>query len=54
MEDHEYSSAPLCVCYYNDTQDAAEKDFIFGMHRAKQLSMYWLATGEKPLLENQL
>mgnify|MGYP001579837846 CR=1 FL=1 len=60
MRPEDYGSAPLCVSHYNfclrgndlagDFNDLAG-DFVYGLIRAQQLSLYYLATNKKPLLE---
>lgn len=52
--DYEYGSCPLCICWYDFTHISAEGDFLFGMSRARQLGLYYLATNKKPLLEKEL
>ncbi len=49
--DGDYGSTPLCMAYYNDSHLNHLEDYIFGLYRARQLSLYYLATGEMPLRE---
>lgn len=50
----EYGSGPLSVAHYDNTHIDHKVDLCYGIYRAQQLSMYYLATGEKPLLEYEL
>lgn len=53
LKDHEYGSGPLRNCL-NDTSHFGEnhmKDWVWGLHRAQILCLWFLATKEKPLLE---
>lgn len=51
MEPHEYGSQSLDLAWYDDSAFSHSEDFCFGIYRAKQLGVYWLATKEKPLLK---
>jgi hypothetical protein len=51
-DDPDYGSCPLCVAWYDYTRIDSTKDFIFGMERARQLGLYYLATKKKPIIPN--
>ena len=51
--DCDYGSSPICVAHYDTTAHSDAGDYSFGMARVQQLGLYYLATGRKPLLENQ-
>jgi len=55
LEDPDYGSMPLCICWYDDTHFGADigKDHLFGSYRVKQLALYYLATGKRPLIEQR-
>ena len=52
LEGPDYSSCPMSVCWYDYTHIDGTEDYLFGTARARQLGMYYLATGKKPLLED--
>jgi hypothetical protein len=48
-----YGSAPMCVLWYNhiDAGIEPQKDFHYGNERARQLTLYYLATKKRPLAD---
>lgn len=53
IEPHEYGSGPICIAHYDTTHFKNRRDdYIFGIERAKILTLYYLATREKPLLQD--
>lgn len=55
LEPHEYGSGPLCTAYYDTSHfgEDAKKDYVWGMKRVQLLALYWLATGERPGLQDE-
>jgi hypothetical protein len=52
-EGPDYGSNPLCICWYDTNHFDKTKDYHYGMERCRQLGLYYLATGEKPLLKEE-
>lgn len=52
--DSDYGSTPLCVAWYDNTKHPDTGDYCFGMARVQQLGLYYLATGQRPLLREDV
>lgn len=56
MEPWEYGSGPICVCYNDDrnlyTDNMIMKDWLYGSYMAQKLTLYYLATGLRPHVED--
>lgn len=52
-EPGDYGSQGLFLAHYDSTGYPHAEDFIFGIERAKILSLYYLAFKNKPLLEEE-
>lgn len=56
MRPEDYGSGPITCGWYDRTHFGTDlrKDFIWGLDRAIMFTLYYLATGRKPLLDKEI